>query len=153
MPIFATLNLQLYSRFNFFIMKQVFFIVSLAALFVACKGGASGANAKADLAGKYKMEMVLSEKELAENPQAKSMMDMMKLECDMTADGKCYVTAEMMGQSKKDTSEWDVNGDSLILMSKGKREAAKMVKVDGGFTITQETGKMGSLTLKYTKQK
>lgn len=136
-------------------MKQVFFIVSLAALFVACKGGGSGsaANAKADLAGKYKMEMVLSEKELAENPQAKQMMDMMKLECEMTADGKCYVNAEMMGQSKKDTSAWDVSGDSLILMSKGKRDAAKMEKIDGGFTITQKTGKEGTLTLKYTKQK
>lgn len=109
-------------------------------------------NAKADLVGKYRMEMVLSERELAENPQAQTMMDMMKLECDMTYNGNSYVTAEMMGQVKKDTAQWDINADSLILMSRGKREAAKMVKIDGGFILTQET-KEGTLTLKYIKQK
>lgn len=101
------------------------------------------------------MEMVLSEEELAKNPQAKAMMEMMKLECDMTADGKCYMNAEMMGQAKKDTAQWDVSGDSLIMISKGKRDAAKMTKIDGGFTISQKSGgPVGDvLTIKYTKQK
>lgn len=133
-------------------MKQGFFILTAIVLLFACRTTQSVTKSRAALAGKYKMEMVMSEEYLKRNPQAVEVIKQAKLESELKANGVMYMNMEARGQTLKDTAKWDVHNDSLIIFFKSKREAALINKVEGGFTITQK-GVGDPITIKYTKQK
>lgn len=134
-------------------MKQAFFIITIIILLFACRTSHSLNKAREKLVGKYKMEIVLTEEELKQNPETQALMNQMILTTDLRPDGRGFMRADFMGQIKNDTIDWNVKGDCLIIISDGKREAALMTKCKGGFKVTQKSSEENMMTLKFTKLK